>query len=133
MGDFSLFERDLLMMSDICRKCGRVLCVCLPLVGPVMEVANSPPEQCRLSAPCSFGDSWVPHGEEHDSPTKPAIERRPAVGPTGPTGTAAGATAFTGTGTLAPVTLSRVRFLDRRSLQTEAGRGAFSQDGAAAG
>jgi hypothetical protein len=54
------------MISDICRKCGKALCVCLPLVGPVIEAINSPPEECRLSAPCSFGDLWAPHDEEHD-------------------------------------------------------------------
>jgi hypothetical protein len=31
---------------------------------PVIEAIDSPAEECRLSAPCSFGDLWAPHGEE---------------------------------------------------------------------
>ena len=57
------------MISKFCPKCGKALCVCLSLmvgVVPVTEAINSPAEECRLSAPCSFGDLWSPHGEERD-------------------------------------------------------------------
>src|SRR5215469_6705087 len=34
--------------------------------GPAIETSLSPAEECRLSAPCSFGDLWAPHGHEFD-------------------------------------------------------------------
>jgi hypothetical protein len=66
---------------------------------PVIEAIDSPAEECRLSAPCSFGDLWAPHGEEHDYPTNQSpIELQPALGPTGPTGSLTGAATFAGAG-----------------------------------
>jgi hypothetical protein len=48
------------MISKICRKCGKVLCVCVSVTvvggAPVIEPIISPSEECRLSAPCSWGD-----------------------------------------------------------------------------
>jgi hypothetical protein len=77
---------DFLKLSNFCQKCGKALCICLSLsvggVVPVIEAVNSPPEECRLSAPCSFGDLWAPHGEEHDY-------GQPAMAPMAETGGAA--------------------------------------------
>jgi hypothetical protein len=41
--------------------------------GPVIETTFSPAEECRLSAPCSFGIQWSPHGHELDYGATPAI------------------------------------------------------------
>jgi hypothetical protein len=75
-------------MINICRKCGKVLCVCLPftvgVVVPVIEAINSPPEECRLSAPCSWGDLWAPHNENPDYTTS-----QPTIEPVAETGGAA--------------------------------------------
>jgi hypothetical protein len=84
---YRLFRKeDFLNISNFCQKCGKALCVCLSLtvgsVVPVIEAVNSPPEECRLSAPCSFGDLWAPHGEEHDY-------GQPAITPMAETGGAA--------------------------------------------
>jgi hypothetical protein len=85
------FAKDLLMMiSDICRKCGKVLCVCLPLMAGV--VIDSPPEEHCSAAPlCTERPlamkPWSPDGNEPDYTTSPvAIEQ---VAETGGAATAA--------------------------------------------
>jgi hypothetical protein len=47
--------------------------------GPVIETILSPAEECRISAPCSFGHLWSPHGHELDYGTSPAITTEVAV------------------------------------------------------
>jgi hypothetical protein len=47
--------------------------------GSVIETILSPAEECRLSAPCSFGDLWAPHGHEFDYGASPAITPEVAV------------------------------------------------------
>jgi hypothetical protein len=80
--------------DKICQKCGKILCVCVSLAGaggaPAIEPIISPPEECRLSAPCSTrGDSPSPHDEEHDYVTNP-----PAIKPMAETGGATAADPF---------------------------------------
>jgi len=67
----------------------------------VIEAINSPPEECQLSAPCSFGELWSPNGEEHDYATnQPAVE---PVAETGGAGTDAVHWGYSGTATGLPV------------------------------
>ena len=75
-------------LSNFCPKCGKrfLVCLCLTVAGgaPAVEAIISPPEECRISAPCSVGDQWSPHGEEHDYGTN-----QPAIEPVAETGGAA--------------------------------------------
>src|ERR1700739_704922 len=91
-------------------SCGAVprqqLTVPAPLEGEIVEEA----EECRRDiweAPGEIGKIWVAlglllapsrkrHGEEHNYPTKSAIELQPTLLPTGPGGRLTGAAAFTG-------------------------------------
>src|SRR5438309_11145521 len=82
-----LRRKTFMKLSNFCPKCGKSLlvCLCLAVAGgaPVAEPLSAPAEECRLSVPCSFGDLWAPHGEEHDyGTTQPAMFADPPGGST---------------------------------------------------
>jgi hypothetical protein len=46
----------------------------LTVGAPVIEAIFSSAEECRLSAPCSWGMNWSPHGhEDNHDPRPPSI------------------------------------------------------------
>jgi hypothetical protein len=72
---------NILMLSNICAKCGKALCICLPLAlggAPVIEAI--PEEHCSATASCTerplATEPWSPDAPEHDYSTtgQPAIE-----------------------------------------------------------
>jgi hypothetical protein len=50
-----------------------MVCSLVVLTGatPVVEAIFLPAEQCRISAPCSWGMNWAPHGHEDNHDPRP--------------------------------------------------------------
>jgi hypothetical protein len=65
------------MISNLCPKCGKALCVCLFLGLPVFEAVNSPAEEhCATAQSCTqrllATEPWSPDAPEHGSGTTQA-------------------------------------------------------------